>query len=343
MPNIIGETSVLRGNELEALELLERKLVLGYAAGTGGVLHWWWLPGGSRRTDGSSKVWEDVMAGIAKFVDSSSPYFTRMKLPETAIVFSQSFQLSPHSRYALEAQQRCVRALFHHARSAGYVVGEYQTDLLGSPKLILLPSPWSLRPQAWQAIRQKVEQGATLLVTGRFDADEHFRETERGEILNAGYRPGPLTRENFIEWPNGKGWFSFSGDKCRNLPRGYLDGDRMFVEQKVGQGRILYFAVPIELSDDLWAVGSVYRYASTTAGIEPVYRTELDDPGILICPTQLERATLYVLTSESPLERRVRFQDNRSKKIIDVKLGAGRGAMVMVRHDGEIIAAYNAN
>ncbi|MGQ9635197.1 MAG: beta-galactosidase [Bryobacteraceae bacterium] len=340
MPNIIGETSA-SGNEVEALGLLERKLVLGYAAGTAGVLHWWWLPGGSRRTDGSSKIWEDVMAGIAQFVQKSSPYFTGMKLPETAIVFSQSFQLSPQSRYAIEAQQRSVRALFHHARSTGYVVGEYQIKLLGSPKLILLPSPWSLHPKAWELIRQKVEQGATLLVTGRFDADEHFRATDRGEIPNAGYRPGRLTRETFIEWPEGKGWFSFSGDKCRNLPRGYLDGDRMFAEQKIGKGKILYFAVPIELNDDLWAVGSVYRYALRQAGVSSPYQTELDDPGILICPTQLERSTLYVLTSESPIERRVTFTDNRSKKTVEVKLAAQRGAMLMIRQDGEIVATYN--
>lgn len=343
MPNIIGETGVLRGTEIEALPLLERKLVLGYAAGNAGVLHWWWLPGGSQRTDGSSKIWEELLGGIARFVEKAAPYFTGMKLPETAIVFSQSFQLSPQGRYALEAQQRCVRALFHHARSTGYVVGEYQIDLLGAPKLILLPSPWSLHPQAWRAIQQKVEQGAILLVTGRFDADEHFQETDRGEILNAGYRPGSLTRENFIEWPGGKAWFSFSGDKCRNLWRGYLKDDRMFAERRLGKGKILYFAVPIELNDDLASVGLVYKYALKEAGVISSYQTDLNDPGILICPTQLDGATLYVLTSESPVERRVTLTDNRSKRTITIDLPAQRGALLMLRTNGDIIASYNVN
>lgn len=46
----------------------------------------------------------------------------------------QSLQLSVWNRFALEAQQNCVRALYHFARADAYAVGEYQIELLGNPR-----------------------------------------------------------------------------------------------------------------------------------------------------------------------------------------------------------------
>jgi hypothetical protein len=62
---------------------------------------------------------------------------------------------------------------------------------------------------------------------------------------------------------------------------------------------VLFFTLPLELNDDLRLLGDVYRWALAEAQVEPVYRTTLDDPGVLICPAVLETGTLYVLTSES--------------------------------------------
>ena len=75
------------------------------------------------------------------------------------------------------------------------------------------------------------------------------------------------------------------------------------MEKPLGRGRILFAALPLELNDNLQAVGDVYRYALKVAGAAPVYTTTLKDPGILICPTRFPNATLYVITSESDQKR----------------------------------------
>jgi hypothetical protein len=100
------------------------------------------------------------MHEMASFAGKAAPYATGLKLPEVAMVLPQSLQLSVFNSAALEAQQNCVRALYHYARASAYAVGEYQTQLLGNPKLILLPSPWTLHEQAWQAILAKVRAAA---------------------------------------------------------------------------------------------------------------------------------------------------------------------------------------
>ncbi|MFB3921938.1 MAG: beta-galactosidase [Terriglobia bacterium] len=354
MPNLIGETGIQpvwnmdgswRWDEVQGLGLFERKLALGFAAANGGSLQWDWATGdafGIKRADGSNKLWLDVLAGIGDFARHAAPYLTEERTPEVAIVLPQSLQLSVFNSAAIEAQQKCVRALYHYARASAYVVGEYQIELLGDPKLIILPSPWVLNQRAWDIILAKVRTGATLLVSGRFDADEHFHPTSRQHEVGIDYVAGPLaTRENPIEWPDGKSVLTYSGEKTTHLERGFLDSERSFVETSVGNGRILYFPLPLELNDNLQAVGDVYRFALKRAQVKPVYSTEVQDAGILICPTQLPEATLYVLTSETSSSSSVSFVDSASSKKLNGSLQPGRAALLLVSKRGEILARYN--
>jgi hypothetical protein len=353
LPNFVGETGyqpvgrpdgVARYDELTALGLVERKWALGFAAANSGALQWEWGTGGDfgiKRGDGSIKVWEDVMRQMGGFAAQAAPYATGLKLPEVAIVLPQSLQLSVFNTTALEAQQKCVRALYHYARSSAYAVGEYQTQLLGSPRLILLPSPWTLNEQAWLAILAKVRGGATLLVTGDFDNDEHFHPTTRASQLGLSLHPGLLTaRENLITWPGGEAWLSFSGEKTTYLERTFLPDGQTFVMKTLDKGRILIVPLPLELNDNLKAVGDIYRYALQMADVREAYSTQLSDPGMLICPTQFDHATLYVLTSESAASE-VSFRDALSGKAFTGKLEPGRAALVLVNDQGEAVASYN--
>jgi hypothetical protein len=353
VPNFVGETGYQpvwrpdggeRYDELTALGLVERKWALGFAAANSGALQWEWGTGGDfgiKRSDGSSKTWEGMMRDMGTFAAQAAPYATGLKLPETAIVLPQSLQLSVFNSLALEAQQKCVRALYQYARASAYAVGEYQIQALGQPKLILLPCPWTLREQAWQAILSKVREGATLLATGSFENDEHFHSTDRASPLGIDVPSGLLTtRENLITWPGGETLLSFSGDKTTFLERVFLPSDRTFLEKTLGKGRILLVPLPLELNDNLKAVGDIYRYALQTAGVREAYSTPLQDPGLLISPTQFEHATLYVMTSEAPASE-ISFRDARSGKSFTGKLDAGRAALLLVSDQGEVRASYN--
>ena len=76
------------------------------------------------------------------------------------------------------------------------------------------------------------------------------------------------------------------------------------------------------------------------ANISPTYTTTLTDAGILICPTRLPKATLYVLTSESN-QKAVSFHDVRSGKDFSGQLENGRAALLLISDEGKLITSYN--
>jgi hypothetical protein len=353
VPNIVGETGYQpvwsvdgswRYDELTGHSLLERKWALGFAAGSSGAVQWDWAREadfGMERSDGSAKLWQAMMREMGEFAEKAAPWATGLVQPEVAIVLPQSLQLSVRNADALEAQQKCVRALYHYARAEAYAVGEYQIGLLGNPKLIILPSPSGLTSEAWDAIRAKVEAGATLLVSGVFDADPHFHPAGRAEALGLPFATAPLTlREMPIEWPGHEARLSFGEDKTTFLDRAVLPDGGSWAEKPLGEGRILFSPLPLELNDNMQAIGDVYRYALKAAAVEPTYSTAVEDPGVLICPTKYPKATLYVLTSESPRQK-VSFRDGVSGATFQGELDAGRAALLLVTQDGHLVATYN--
>jgi hypothetical protein len=353
VPNITGETGyqpvwapdgTWRYDEFTGLGLTERKWALGFAAGSSGAMQWDWareVDFGMQRSDGSAKVWENRMRDLGDFARKAAPSATALTLPEVAIVLPQSFHLSVYKALGLEAQQNAIRALYGYARSQAYAVGEYQIQLLGSPKLIILPSPFGLTETAWQAIEDKVRSGATLLVTGPFDGDAHLHATGRQNEIGLSYQTEPLTiRDHAIGFPFGNEFVRFSGNKTTVLDRAVLPGGEDWIEKQLGKGKILFSALPLELNDNLEALGDVYLYALKAAGVSPVYSTTLNDPGIVIAPTVYPRATLYVITSESN-QHQVSFEDVRSQHTFSAALESGRAALLLIGTDGKLLSTYN--
>jgi hypothetical protein len=180
-----------------------------------------------------------------------------------------------------------------------------------------------------------------LLVTGPFGDDAHFHATGRQQAIGLPFSKVDLTlRENAFKFPGGVAQLSFGGLKTNILSRAVLSDGSDWAEVVLGKGRILFAALPIELSGNLEAVGAVYRYALKEAGVAPVYATTVKDSGILICPTVFAKATEYVLTSET-VDSEVSFTDLRSGKVLSTRLEAGRAAMVVVGTDGKLLATYH--
>ena len=355
-PNLIGETGPQpvrsmdgssRWDDLQGMALLERKLALGFANANAGVLHWDWTRSdtyGLLRRDGSHKQWMSVIRGIAAFARDAEAHATEAQLPEVALVLPQSLQLSAFGSWGLAVQQSAVRASYHYARATAFVTGEYQLSKMPSAKLIIVPAPWVLNQGAWDLLMSRVRAGATLLISGRIDADEHWVPVpERTRGWNVEYTSAALTtREVVVEWPEGFARLSYAGDRTTYAERGVLGGGRTFVDLPLGAGRILYFALPLELADQLDEVGRIYRFAMKRAGVSVAYETTCEDPGMLICPTQLADATLYVLTSESAGAAPVEFRDKLSGTDLRVSLAPGRAALLLVSREGRILASYNA-
>jgi hypothetical protein len=337
-----------RLHDMNGFGLEERKLVLAFANAGAGVIHWDWThldDFGLFRRDGSQETWLAALKGIASFAHDAEPYTTEAKLPEVALVIPQSLQLSTFNRYSIEVQQKAVRALYNYARGTAFAVGEYQLDHMPDAKLIIVPSPWVLNQGAWDKLMTKVKNGTTLLISGRVDADEHWRSVpSRTKDWEPEYSEEALrTRYADIAWSGDSARVSFSGDKTTYLDRGVLEGNKTFVNIKMGSGHILYFALPLEMADQLNVIGQIYKFAMRQAGVTEAYSTTCSDPGMLICPTELPGATLYVFTSESANTNPIQFHDRSSGADFTVHLAPGRGALMMVAKDGKVIASYNVH
>jgi hypothetical protein len=353
LPNITGETGYQpawnadgswRYDELTGTALEERKWALGFAAGSSGAMQWDWdreVDFGMQRSDGSAKVWEAMMRDLGSFARAAAPHATGLTLPEIAIVLPQSYQLSVYSAQALSAQQTAVRVLYQRNRVEAYAVGEYQTDTLGTPKLIIVPSAYGLTAKAWTDIETRVRAGAVLLLSGPFAGDEHLHSTDRAKAIGL---PSGVTglqlRENAIDLPSGKAPLRYEGLRTTMLDRATLPDGKTWTELPLGSGKILFSAFPLELNSDEATVAAAYEQAIESAGVQHTYTTAIKEPGILICPTKLPHATLYVLTSEAPTQA-VSFKDARSGKTFSGTLEAGRAALLLVGEHGDLIANYH--
>ena len=97
------------------------------------------------------------------------------------------------------------------------------------------------------------------------------------------------------------------------MERAVLPDVKTFLEEAVGRGKILFVAFPIELNDNLEAVGEIYSYALKVAGVKPVYNSSLRNSGVMICPTRFPHATLYAVSSETD-KSNISFTDEVSHK-----------------------------
>ena len=353
LPNITGETGyqpawnpdgTWRYDELTGTALEERKWALGFAAGSSGAMQWDWdreVDFGMQRSDGSAKIWEAMMRDLGSFAKAAEPQATGLILPEIAIVLPQSLQLSVYNAQALSAQQTAVRVLYGQNRVEAYAVGEYQTDTLGTPRLIIVPSAYGLTAKAWADIEARVRAGAVLLLSGPFAGDEHLHNTDRAKAIGL---PDELTelqlRDNTLDLPSGKAPLRYEGLRTTILDRTTLPNGKTWTELPLGSGKILFSAFPLELNSEEGTIAAAYEFAIEAAGIQHTYTTTIKQPGILICPTKLPHATLYVLTSEAPTQD-VSFKDARSGKTFTGHLEAGHAALLLVGEQGDLIANYH--
>ena len=353
MPNITGETGyqpawdpdgAWRYDEVTGTAIEERKWALGFAAGSSGAMQWDWAREpdfGMQRSDGSAKIWEPMMRDLGAFASKAAPYASGLTLPDVAVILPQSLQFSTRNAQALQAQQTAVRVLFQHNRVEAYAVGEYQIATLGTPRLIILPSAYGLTNSAWEAIEARVREGATLLVSGPFDADEHLHPAGRAQKLgmNVGLAPLQL-REESLHTPFGNLPLEFGGMTTTILDRATLPGGKNFDELPLGKGKVIFSALPLELNSNLKSIARVYEYAIKAAGVGRTYATTVTNSGLLICPTRLPHATLYVLSSETETSS-VSFTDLRSGKLFAGTLEAGRAAILLVGEHGDLLATYH--
>jgi hypothetical protein len=333
--------------------LLERKIATSYIQASGAI-EWLWntnsymtesneTPIGAVFPDATEKPEATVLRAYADFAKSLSPHLRNPQLPSIAIVTSQAAQYSVIQGLQLEAQQKAVRALAYNDRLTAYAIAENQIDKLGTPKLAILPSPQSLTDKAWSALLQYANQGGNLLITGPVDYDEHWRRTGRAAQLKLEAHPEPLVYHNARLQLNDRVLsLSFDTQKQTWLDALHFNDRSTFKEIPYGKGRIFWAAYPVELAEGTQPAADLYAYVAGRAGIAPEFELQSTvSRGVLIYPTVLEDAVMYVMVSDAAEDTRIDLRDKLTGAKLSLMLPAQHAAIAVIgKREKDVVAKY---
>lgn len=347
-PNLVQETGLMfyerqdgsawRSDRIAA-DLLERKMALSLGASGAGFIQWIWNINpfmdneneaaiGFARVDGSFKEEFRRFRAFAKFANDNRRFFKGKIDEDIVLVLPHSQQFSARN-LAGEATKRAVRALHYDLKHSCRAVSEYGLDALlaenRAPLFLIMPAPRTVSDKAWSDLLKLVEKGSTLIVTGYFEADEHFRPAERvGKLFRIpGSRPVNRREAGAV----------FSGEKLQRVERAdTVDQVREYVH---GNGKIVWHPVPLENGDSTGPIAEFYGSILPPMLNQylPTGR-ELDD--ILIRVTKFESALLYTIINETGADREITVPAPGG---FSVTVQAGRANMVFVdKKNGKVIS-----
>ncbi len=358
-PLLVEETGMMRyervdgtpwRTEEEAARLLERKLAIAVGSGSSGYVQWIWNTNpymasdneagiGFFRADGTARPELEPFIRQSRFLRTHADRLRGRTLEDVALLVPHSQMFSPRN-LAVEATQRAVRVLANHLHVQARAVGEYGlADTLGSPRLIVAPSPRVLTDAAWQTLMAAVEQGSTLLVTGIIDADERWLTVERTKALGVRASSRPVAGQESAVVAGTTYRLGYRGDRLERLETAFVVDDSPAAVHKVvrGKGRILWMPLPVELSDSPDATVALYRAAVIEAGVRPTVVVEPADGSTYVGAIIYADAVLVALASESGADLNVTVSLPGTAGTI-VRLPAGRATLLLMdRKSGKVV------
>jgi hypothetical protein len=333
--------------------LFERKVALSFVRGSGAI-EWLWntnsymteaneAPIGALRADGTEKPEATVMRDFATFAKSLQNHLQNPRPASVAVVTSQAAQFSVLGNLQIEAQQKAVRALAYGLRIAPYVIAENQIAKLGSPQLVILPSPQSLQEGTWRALLAYVKSGGNLLITGPVSRDEHWQLRDRAEDLGLKTSIEPQSyRGAEIRLPGKVIPLSYDQQKQFALEALRFSDGSTWNEIAAGKGKIFWAAYSAELAEGLEPASAVYAYVSSSLRIKPTFDLLSPlPPSVLVSATELQDAVLYVLESEDARDTAVDLRDALTGARLTLKLPAQHAALALIgKSEKAVIARY---
>jgi hypothetical protein len=333
--------------------LFERKMAMAFVQGSGAI-QWLWntntymteaneAPIGALRGDATEKPEATVLREFAKFAAKARDSFKAPEAPSVAIVTSQAAQFSVLGNMQVEAQRKAVRALTYYNRVPAYVVAENRIRDLGTPKLVILPSPQALSEPTWQALLDYVKSGGNLLITGPVNRDAHWKITDRLNVLGLKGTVEPLTYKTAsIKSGDLSVRMTFDQAKQNWLEAvRFRDGNGL-AKTTYGTGKVFCAGYPLELAEGLDASAQTYAHVLREVGIKPMFELQAElSPGVLVYPTALQNAVMYIFVSDDAQDARIKLRDSSTGAQVDFNLPSQRAAIKIVgKTGGKVIADY---
>jgi hypothetical protein len=337
-------------SEHDVSNLLERKMALSFAADGAGFVEWIWNTNpymnstnevgiGFHRVDGSAKPELEPFLRIAKFMGQHGHHLQGRMSEPVALVIPHSHMFSPRS-FAQEATRRCVRAMYYHCGTPMQAVSEYNvSDYAGQAKLIVVPSPRMLSHRCWDALTSEARRGATVLVSGPIDADDHFLQANR---LLSSAETTSVAESEVILIGGREYHVRYDGEKMQRLEKSLIQKAGITARPLPwphGSGWVVWCPLPLELSDSMVALAALYRSALAQAGIAPTFTAFPRTPEVLILPSVFRDVVLYTFVSETSRDIRMQVTHVETRSRFNVLVPAQRTAMVLIdRKTGRVLA-----
>jgi len=368
-PNVIQETGIMyvetpdgraKRSELELRSILERKYAYAFSTGGAGAIQWIWNTNfymdnaneshiGALRADGTEKPEADVSYDFGQFMNENRDLFEDRALEEIAVIFPYSNDFS-NRKLAFDATTRITRVMNYSLKWPFRGVSEYHLeDLRANPaKLIVLPSAHNVDDQAMEQLVEIIkETGATLLITGPVGIGAYWQPSNRLNEQFGERTIGNVRREEMLLIGDKRYRVSFGQRRIAQLAKEVpsvqqaMDGDAI-VEVSIGQGRILWSPLAVELNERDEAIEALYRYAAGQAGVSPVmeWLTGSDLPGVYGQKLAFKNGNLYVFVSEYAWDAPVEIKDPVSGMTYQFTLPAERSILFATDQGGQLVSTY---
>ena len=273
--------------------------------------------------------------------------------PRCVQVLPNSLYYSADNNLAIQGATRATRVLHYHLKQRANVVLEHllhkdNVQQIGNPKLIIFPAAVLVSDDAWQYILDFVREGKTALISGHVSRDEYWRQVNRLQKLGVEAQLENITGVEKIQI-NGEMYYpcfqetvegKLAGKAINKL--GFEHPAEGILKIKLGKGKLIISALPLELSKSDDAIGALYKMALAEANVvDEVLHVKNKEahPNLLIYPISYDDCTLYTIVNEGT-DDTVEFTDLASGKNITLSVPAQRGAKLWLGKDGKLLGAY---
>ncbi|TVY07596.1 beta-galactosidase [Paenibacillus cremeus] len=373
-PCLVQETGIMyvetpdgraKRSETELRNMLERKYAYSFSTGGAGAVQWIWNTNfymdnvnesniGALRADGTEKPEADVSYDFGRFMKEAASIFEGRKLEEVAAIFPYSNDFS-NRKLAFDATTRMTRVLSYQMNVPFRALSEYELSALGDdsgraetqPKLILVPSAHNFSDEAMDRLLAYVRHsGAALLMTGPVSLDAYWQPVQRLADLVGPTQLGNLLREETLELQGRSMPVSFGARRIaelvKELPAGSAGRAAEVMLAPLGQGKLIWCPLPIELSENTDTIRAVYEFSLAQAGVAPELQWLQGGSHAGVYGRKLSFASgaLYVFVSEYGCDTAVKVCDPATGRTYAFELPSERSVLFTVDSAGKLLTVY---
>jgi hypothetical protein len=302
---------------------------------------------GFHRADQTAKPELESFLKTTRFLSAHRNALHGREDEEVLMLIPHSQMFSPRN-FATEVTRKCVRAMFYHCRTPLRAVSEYllaETNL--TAKVIIVPAPRVLTTKCWEALVAQAARGATIVISGVVDADEHWLPTGTRSIgiFGFGADTGTVSASESILIGTAEHLVRYEGEKIQRIEKALMKakGPARVLVQSHGAGRFVWSPLPLEAGNSIEPLVAFYQFALAQARLAPAFSVSPDSPSILVLPSIFEKHALYTFVSETDRDASLTLRHYETRTPISVTIPAGRSTLLLLdRTNGKLIKSTNS-